>query len=383
MPRATSATRAAPAADVGRTLRSALTFDVECLTSRSARRGPRHTVTLHPDGALETPHDLAAERVAVALGGYCSCLELADAPPGLLADAVGLLTRRIRPLLRRRSDGHWSLARTRTCDCPASFRSAADAAAHARGPHHLAARHGSHERLVRLVLDGLDAVLPGRPPEDAGLAARVRGPAGLARLWAAGVHPDDVAAWAGLASVVAEPLPTSYYLGVAYGVPDQQFLREALPGRPDGDTAAWLAWLPAEVRRGTECRGLLAAGLSRDEVLVLLSADVGPEWLLALAADSGLPVDAVARRLAAWAPAGCFPGAAHLRVLAGHGLDAHRPSPALLDRLEADAAGLPAPPSRTELGVMAALVGGRGGVLEALGRGIRSAAELVERMEEQ
>lgn len=384
MSRATGTRRAAvQGGAVGALLGDPLTFDVECLTSRAARRGASHPVTLHPDGSLETPHDLAAERVAVAFGGYCSCLELAEAAPAILADAVGLLSRRTRPALRRRADGRWAIPRCAGCSCPASFRSASDAAAHARGARHLAARHGSREAMVRRILDGLEQVLPGPPRDSDDLAVLVREPGGPGRLWAAGLHPDDARAWSRLAAGVTEPLPTAYFLGLAYGAPDKSYLGAALPGRPDGDTAAWLAWLGPVVGRGEDCRVLLAAGLPRQDVLSLLASGLGQDRLTALAAESGLPAEAVARQLAAWARADCWPDGVHVRILASHGLAAHRPSAALLDRLVDDAAGLAAPPSRTELGVMAALVGGRAGVMEALSGGARSALELIDRMEEK
>lgn len=382
MARATGMPPAGARVGAGGSVDAPLTFEVECLTSRTARRGPRHPVTLQPDGVLETPHDLAAERVAAALGGFCSCLELVEAAPRVLGDAVGLLTRRVRPALRRRADGRWSLRRTSECGCPVSFRSAADAATHARAARHLAARHGTHERLVRGILEGLGQVLPGAAPDTGELAARIRESGGSARLWAAGLHPDDALAWSRLAAVVTEPLPVFFYLGLAYGGPDHAFVREALPGRPDGDTAAWLAWLPADVGRGPACRALLAAGLPRNDVLALLSAGVEGDRLTALGEQSGLPTEVVARQLAAWARADCWPEGGHLRILERHGLAAHRPSAALLDRLVADTAALVATPSRTELGVMTALVGGRAGVLEALDRGMRSAADLVDSMEE-
>lgn len=387
MRRVTAAGRSshAGAAPASSTAAVPLTFDVDCLTSRTARRGARHRVTLHPDGTLETPHDLAAERVAVAFGGYCSCLELAEAAPAVLDTVVGLLTRRRRPELRRRADGRWSVRRTAGCSCPTSFRSAAEAAAHARGARHIAAQHGSREPAVRRIVDGLGSVLP-RPSDDEILAARVREVDGPGLLWAAGVHPDDATAWSRLAGAVTGPLPVVYFLGLAYGESDHAFLRQALAGRPDGDTAAWLAWLPPGVGTGEDTRVLLAAGLPRHHVLALLAAGVGRDRLAALAAGAGLPAEVVARLLATWVGVDCRPDVQHVRLLAAHGLTAHRPSAGLLDRLEAEAASLvttAAPPSRTELAAMAALVGGRAGVVDALRAGVRSALELVDWMEER
>ena len=47
---------------------------VECRTSRSSVRGEPHRVSIAPDWSVQTPHDLDAERVGVAFGGYASCL---------------------------------------------------------------------------------------------------------------------------------------------------------------------------------------------------------------------------------------------------------------------------------------------------------------------
>jgi len=365
-------------------LAAPLTFEIECLTSRSARRGGRHAVTLRGDGTLETSHDLAAERVAAAFGGYCSCVDVVDVALPALAEVVGLLTRRVRPDLRRRVDGRWSVSKSVACECPRGFASAATAAQHARSTRHLAARHRIPERLTRLLVDGARTVLPA--PEqlmaDLTLQARVREPGGLARLWAAGLHPDDIAEWAALAGAVDEPLPSSYYLGVAYGGASTEFLAATLPARPDGETAAWLAWLPLELQR-PECRALLAAGLPRQDVVSLLEAGEAPERLAAVAEECGLAPVVVSRLVAVWSRAGCILGAGLVGLLAEHGLTAHRPSATALDELEKAAAVHPHAPGRADLGVMAALLGGRGAVLEALERGVRSAAEVVNWMEKQ
>ena len=49
-----------------------LTLEIECRTSPRARKGALHEVTIEPDWAVSTPHDIAAERVAAAFGGYTS-----------------------------------------------------------------------------------------------------------------------------------------------------------------------------------------------------------------------------------------------------------------------------------------------------------------------
>ena len=49
---------------------------MRCRTSPTAEDAWTHRVTIHPDWSVTTPHDLDAERVGMALGGYCSCVEL-------------------------------------------------------------------------------------------------------------------------------------------------------------------------------------------------------------------------------------------------------------------------------------------------------------------
>lgn len=77
-----------------------LTIVVECRTSPRARTGALHEVAIQPDWTLSTPHDVEAERVAAAFGGYTSCLTLIDetiprttGAAGAAARAVSMSTR--------------------------------------------------------------------------------------------------------------------------------------------------------------------------------------------------------------------------------------------------------------------------------------------------
>lgn len=57
--------------------RGDLTFLVECRPTPDATSGPRHEFTIHEDWSESSPaHDWETEKVVVALGGYCSCLDL-------------------------------------------------------------------------------------------------------------------------------------------------------------------------------------------------------------------------------------------------------------------------------------------------------------------
>lgn len=54
----------------------AVTIVVPCSTSPDFSSATTHEVTIGPTWSLTTPHDLEAERVAVAFGGYSSCVSL-------------------------------------------------------------------------------------------------------------------------------------------------------------------------------------------------------------------------------------------------------------------------------------------------------------------
>src|SRR5665647_1630440 len=201
--------------------------------------------------------------------------------------------------------------------------------------------------------------------------------------FAAALHPDDLVEMSARVWQVTEPLPLSYFLGMAYNAVDAAFVETAIEGRPDGDTAAWLAWLPADLRRAEECRALLGFGLPRTNVVTLMEAGIPPGQVASTADETGAPRDLVARALALWAPAGCRPKASDLRLLAEHGIPTYRPSAAAIDDLERHTADLPDAPTRTELGVMLAVGGTREAVVMGLAGGARSAVELVDKLEEQ
>jgi hypothetical protein len=340
-----------------------LTFDVECRTSRRGARGRRHPVTIHADWTVTTPHDLDAERVAAAFGGYSSCLELVDAGVPALREVVALGSRRARPELVW--DRAWRLPRLEVCGCPTSFVSAA--------------AFGCAERVVRtvgaMVLDLVpDVTAPCHHPAR----CLVREHDGVAELWDAGIHPDDVAAMAGLVPAVHEPLPVRYYLGVAYRDPGPELLA-ASAARPDADTAAWLAWLDPRWRdSGADLAGWLEVGLARGDALELLAQGPGPAAAAGMAGDLGIDERRAGRLLAQWVRVGCRPSAAHLRLLMAEGLETYRPSGHALDELVAQARRFRV--ERTELAVMLALADTRADVLGALHHGVRSAEELAGRL---
>ena len=191
----------------------ALVLDVECRTS-TRQRGPLHPVTITPEWQLETPHDLAAERVAMAFGGYCSCVLIADQVVPALQVAVQLLARDVPAPIAPAPDRGWVVGGAPAgCHCRRSFLPTAQAAAeHARSALHLAHRAGTTERRFGAFLDRVALAhdhFP-VPPYDRVVERRVRDAGGMGQLWRAGLTPHQVADIAALVpGDERSPLPST------------------------------------------------------------------------------------------------------------------------------------------------------------------------------
>lgn len=354
----------------------ALVLEVECRTSPHDRRGPLHPVTITPDWQLETPHDLAAERVAMAFGGYCSCVPLADKILPALQIAVQLLARRAPLPIAPAADRGWVVGEAPTgCHCRAAyFPTALAAADHARSALHLGHRAGASERRFGAFLDRV-----GRahdhfpvPAHDRALDRRVRDAGGVALLWRAGLDPAQVAE---LAALVPgdEPLPVAYFLGVAYRPVDRAWLHTTLLRRPDPDVATFLAWSEEVLRPHPDgrCGDWLELGLPTRAVEDLLRAGTAPQAAYDLARGLGWTRREAAAHLAGWARAGCQPTVAHVRLLQRLGIDrSYVPSPPAINLLELTASELGDPPSRTDLAVLLAVAGTRAAAIDLLERGL-------------
>jgi len=363
----------------------ALTFDVDCCTDPRAERGTTHPVTIGPDWSLETPHDLDAERVAQAFGGFCSCVELADRMVPALREAVRLLTRRELVPVDHRARRMWLVRTPPTgCACAArGFTTVQVAARHVRGPLHLGAKYGVSVTRLRRPLARVEAAHGTRVPgRDRGAARLVLEPHGLDDLWDAGVHPAAVREAAALAPRVDGPLPVWFYLGVAFR-PVGDRLRELLAECTSAQAAAWLVWSDAARTSGTA--RLTAAWLRTDvprcELETLVHQRVPVAAAETVAAVTGRTLRQAATELAAWASAGCFPTAEDLALLDRFGLRlSPRPNGAALDLAEEKVALLvprDSRPSRSELGVMVALAGGVRAVTTLVARGARTPMDLA------
>ncbi|RHW25407.1 hypothetical protein D0Z08_19460 [Nocardioides immobilis] len=366
-------------------------FAIECRTRRTASRGKPHDVTINPDWSVRTPHDLEAERIAAAFGGFTSCLDLVDRVVPAVRSALGVLLRRTPSPVRRTRDHsgpvgervRWHVATARSCRCSAgTFPDAGAAAGHLRSIAHLTRQYDVQRRQLTEVLAAVETVwgpFDAVPPRAETVRRLVREPLGVEQLWEAGLHPDDIAALATCATGVTEPLPASYYLGAAYAGVDLDWLRRTVASNPDPSIAAWLAWLTPEAGASLDAVGAwLELGLSRRQVLALVERTVPAQAALDLAAQTGRTPRAAARDLAMWAEARTLPSVEHFRLLDEHGLGSdYRPSGPAIDRVCEIAARLGAEVPRTDLGVVLAIAGSVPEVERLLARGLRAATDLV------
>jgi hypothetical protein len=153
----------------------ALQMTVACRTSRTPTGGRSHPVRIETDWSVCTPHDIDLERIAIAMGGYLSCVALVDGTAPTLRELVQRQARRRAPHIRRNLDGRWLLSDTPlACRCDRSgFADAAEAADHWRSLQHVCAERGvGHrdlERLASAVYQAWDTefVQPPREPARA------------------------------------------------------------------------------------------------------------------------------------------------------------------------------------------------------------------------
>lgn len=376
----TSTSAVAPTPD-GRALHTT----VECRTSRSAIYGEPHKVVIRPDWSVQTPHDLDAERVAVAFGGYTSCLELVDVAVPALRAAIERLTRQESLPIRRDKRRGWRILPAHQlphCCARVAFPSIECAARHLHCAAHLARQHGAREWQLTALLSAAERAWAwGDEPryDESGARRLLREAGGVADLWRAGIRPDQLPDLAAAVPAVTEPLPMSFYLGMVYAGADRDWVREVSAHRPDGDTAAWLAWLdsPAAGRDAGLWGTWLDLGVHRDAVRTAVELGIDPQRAREVARATGRPVTGVARDIVRWALVGCEPTADHFVLLARLGLEYSSPSAVGVDRLvaEVERRALGRELGRTDLAVMLMLHGTQPAVLAALASGSGCLAE--------
>lgn len=362
---------------------------VECRTSRSPIHGEPHAVIIRPDWSVQLPHDLDAERVAVAFGGYTSCLELVDVAVPALRRAIERLTRQESLPIRRDKRGDWRILPAQQfpdCCGRVAFPSIEAAAKHLHGAGHLARQHSAPEWQLTALLSAAERAWAwDEAPRAGAQGARrlVREEGGVADLWRAGIRPDQLPGIAAAVPAVTEPLPVSFYLGMVYAGADPEWMSEVTAHRPDGDTAAWLACVdsPAAGRDAALWGAWLDLGVHRDGVRVAVEHGLDPGRAREVASATGRNVGIVARDIVRWALAGCEPTAEHFALLARHGLEYSYPTAGGVDRLvaEAERRGLGHGVSRTDLAVMLMVHGTQPAVLATLAARAGRLARLTEK----
>jgi hypothetical protein len=307
----------------------ALEVSVRCWTSR-ARGAPftRHRVLVGRDWSVGVPHDLAAERLASALGGWLSCLELEDRAVPAARRWLEFALRAVVPPIVPLGQLGWTSASPLRC-CPVrGFESAEGAFEHVRDVRHLSELYQADRKQVG------DLVRPMRtawraaqaltiPGEQAAWAAELVGGGArdVAALWYAGVHPDRIVAIHATLGVRGR-LPARLYLGIVLRNADPAWvgstMRAAgvegataevarvagvpLDGPAEESVAEWLAWTESDwdvADRSARGRWL-ALGVSRVSVMQLAQAGYDPVEVARLAAGTGRSADGAARHLTAW-----------------------------------------------------------------------------------
>lgn len=295
-------------------------FTVSCRVSAGATGRP-HGVRLLPDWTLDAPHDLATERIGVALGGVLTCVEVADR---WVPAVRGVLEHRHRSRLadlEQVGRDTWKSSDPGACSCALrTWDSAAEAAAHLRTVQHWAKVFGAPVAKVAEIVERAggpegEGRCPLRPHEGVAWLSDHRG---LDQLWAAGVHPALVPGLCRPLTPHGGTLPTHLVLAQAYS----------------GDRTGWLAqfaefgtsvltWAAGrhcarDVRNPTERRAWVVAGFP---AFVIDGVFAGNEYGLsdvhAYAAAVGVDERQAARVLGAWQVSGTPPPVARLVELAG------------------------------------------------------------------
>ena len=303
-----------PAPDLGD-----LTIMIPCGTEDPSSDEVGHPVTVRADWSLVMPHDLEAERVAVALGGVATCLDLA-------ANLVPAL-RHLLAVMTRASD---RLVETRWCAlgrCQGTYHHASDEAAyrHEITPAHLAALFGLRVWQVERILPALESAWLAA----ADLSLVTEGRQGYARLWSAAIHPDLVERLMLLAPPGARSMPLQFFVDAAYGGAGRM--------RPEaGDAPATPVVHTPE-----------GAGLRR----------------------------VMARWKRDWQRVGCRPRSEHYELLVRHRIPHLRPERAQLDGTLALCRLVEDDIDRTDVGLMLALLGEPILVATAVQHGITSALD--------
>jgi hypothetical protein len=359
-----------------------LVFRVECRNEAGCLSKNRHEIVIHDDWSVSTPHDLDAERVAAAFGGYCSCVELVDHTLPLMYESLARVARRAQPVLRRGKLLEWRVPTRELVACCTGrgYTSIQAIAEHMRSPMHLAKLLDLPLWQVNVIVRSVSkACQPDLGPESPS-ARFVREQDGLKDLWQSGIHPETIPSLASCVSVIDEPLPVSYFEGAVYSGHHAEWVNDVLRYRQDPDTAAWLVWQepPDLLADAAELGRWLGYGVSRSEFLVAVRETIPSNLVVNVANATSWSAQTAARAIIAWVWAGCLPTSQHFAEIARRGVDYSKPGREAIDLAMEEVRGVDASIDRTELGVMLAILGNRPELVAAVRRGARNVAALSQ-----
>lgn len=299
-----------------------LSFPVACRTSRATgARVRRHPVTIESNWSLSTGHDLNSERLAAALGGYLSCVDLADRVMPAARTWVELRLRTKLPEIAR-VDDRWC-ARTSASCCRAGYRDSATAAGHVRDRAHLARTADIDPRQLGGVTKHLSPLIDTLACPVKGRATRL--------LWASGLHPEWVNAVE--QAVGLSEMPPQFHQAVLACQPDLTRLRQVLElahcseQKYSAISLTWMYNLWSQIPAG-QWDDWLADAVSPQLSCTLAAAGYTVADARALRLALGGTVNGAAAVLAAWVSNGHRPSVHQLAQLAAVGIDVQAYSPA-------------------------------------------------------
>jgi hypothetical protein len=362
-----------------------LTFEIECRTSRGDGPVHRHPITIRRDWSVETGHDIERERVAIAMGSYCSCVEVVDHVVPALWHLVQLRARRMRPTLQLGIDKAKRRVVTVPADSPsapgARFDEIARAVTHMHSVEAVATIHCVKQDVLAGLLKEIEKAHKTNffaPPEDKWRAEECVSGKSFDELWDHGVHPELVRrlyerVWNG-----GCPMPSGFYIGLVDRRPDLGWIAKTLHGVIDPGIANWLVWTTSRFDddNPTARMDWIWSGVSRRAVDGLVkgkyvAADVA--WLARLTSWS---VPTCASVLAAWVNAECRPFPEQIADLNDLGIDfAYRPSGSAVDWVCEFPAVRYSELDRTAVGLLLAVCGTRQTTAALLQSGVTSPAD--------
>ncbi len=297
---------------------------ITCTADASTDSGVQHHLVIHSDWRAEAPdHDLAAERVATSLDGWCSCLHAADTVVPMARTAFWLITNPLMPstaLDRRRTPEPRDIGSTHLFGTT---------------PIASASRDQQRAQAERRLLDELLAAIGsawcpwGDPRQVDG------GRAGFDELWRAGIPPARVDRLARMFPRASWPLPVDAYLAAQFGTVDLDWLSNAVTYYPERNFVRWALRRGAHVSHPTadQIGRMYDLQLSADDTAAAIDANVAYESLSTLSTVPDTTARSVARWLTLCAQLGARPTTLHWALLADRGVFREAPPPWAKDAL--------------------------------------------------